>query len=193
MKKGNSCVVPLCGQWECGIGVLLGCLWCILEVNRLYPPDIELHRAKALSVLNFQYFTRICRAGAWIGEGNNWCSPYSPWQKIYENRPYTLLNNLSKAHNIRRPDPRSQIIGAEAALWSEQSDSSSLDTRVWPRASALAERLWSNPDSRWSDAFNRLLYQRERMVARNFNCESVAPPWCLENQGYCKWILNLNI
>lgn len=129
---------------------------------------------------------RIYRFAAWIGEGNNWCSPYIGWQKIYENRPYSLLNNLNATYGLARADASSQILGAEAALWSEQGDSSSLDSRVWPRGAALAERLWSNPDSKWSDALNRLLYQRERLVARNINCDQVAPTWCLQNQGHCK-------
>ena len=37
-----------------------------------------------------------------------------------------------------------QVYGAEAALWSEQVDEWTLDARLWPRASALAERLWSS-------------------------------------------------
>lgn len=37
-----------------------------------------------------------------------------------------------------------QIYGAEAALWTEQVDEWALDARLWPRASALAERLWSS-------------------------------------------------
>jgi N-acetyl-beta-hexosaminidase len=37
-----------------------------------------------------------------------------------------------------------QIYGAEAALWSEQVDEFGLDAKLWPRASALAERLWSS-------------------------------------------------
>lgn len=128
----------------------------------------------------------IYRFGAWIGEGNNWCSPYIGWQKVYENRPYTLLNNLKKTHSLTRADASSQILGAEAALWSEQADSSTIDARIWPRAAALAERLWSNPDSKWSDAADRLLVHRDRMVARHFQCGQVAPTWCLQNQGHCK-------
>jgi hexosaminidase len=37
-----------------------------------------------------------------------------------------------------------QVYGAEAALWSEQVDEWTLDARLWPRASAMAERLWSS-------------------------------------------------
>lgn len=159
------------------------CIW-IVGKQMLGCQILQLH-SKYLIYVEFSLF-RIYRFGAWIGEGNNWCSPYIGWQKIYENRPYTLLNNLNKTYGIARADASSQILGAEAALWSEQGDSSTLDARIWPRAAALAERLWSNPDSKWSDAANRLLYQRDRMVARNLNCEQVAPTWCLQNHGHCK-------
>ena len=32
-----------------------------------------------------------CGFGAWVGEGNNWCSPYKGWQKIYMNDPKKYL------------------------------------------------------------------------------------------------------
>jgi N-acetyl-beta-hexosaminidase len=36
------------------------------------------------------------------------------------------------------------IIGAEATIWSESIDEHNLDSRIFPRISALAERLWSS-------------------------------------------------
>ena len=37
------------------------------------------------------------------------------------------------------------VLGAEAAIWTEQASSSNMFTRLFPRTWALAERLWSNP------------------------------------------------
>lgn len=34
------------------------------------------------------------------------------------------------------------IVGGEAALWAEYIDSTNLIPRAWPRATAVAERLW---------------------------------------------------
>ena len=40
-----------------------------------------------------------CGFGAWVGEGNNWCSPYKGWQKIYMNDPKKYL----KAQGVTDP------------------------------------------------------------------------------------------
>ena len=101
------------------------------------------------------------------------------------NDPVQMVQTLNKSHLIANAGFRSQILGSEAALWSEKSDERSMGTRVWPRAAALAERLWTNPATSWQEASSRLLRQRDRMVARNINAEVVQPLWCHQNDGHC--------
>lgn len=80
---------------------------------------------------------------------------------------------------------RSQFLGAEAALWSEQADEHVLDSKVWPRLSALAERLWTDPETSWRNAESRMLNHRERLVENGIKAESLEPQWCLQHEGDC--------
>ncbi|CAG9578151.1 unnamed protein product [Danaus chrysippus] len=133
-----------------------------------------LQKGYRLIMSNYDALYFDCGFGAWVGTGNNWCSPYIGWQKVYENSPKLMAQNH-----------QDQILGGEAALWSEQSDSATLDSRLWPRAAALAERLWAEPATTWREAERRMLNVRERLVRKGIKAESLEPEWCYQNDGYC--------
>jgi hypothetical protein len=73
--------------------------------------------------------------GSWAYDDLIWCSPFHEWQKIYQN----TMESFSDG-----PELLPWIIGAEATIWSESIDEHNLDSRIFPRISALAERLWSS-------------------------------------------------
>ncbi|KAG8229242.1 hypothetical protein J437_LFUL007928 [Ladona fulva] len=99
--------------------------------------------------------------------------PFHPWQVAYDNRlPGDGRNG-------------GRVLGGEAALWGEMVDGESLDSKAWPRGSAAAERLWTNPSTRWPQARYRMMAQRERMVKRGIRADCIQPMWCLLNEGEC--------
>jgi hexosaminidase len=46
------------------------------------------------------------------------------------------------------PEQKKSILGGEAAMWSEYVSPENIDSRIWPRTAAIAERLWSPEDIR---------------------------------------------
>ncbi|CAD6191606.1 unnamed protein product [Caenorhabditis auriculariae] len=73
---------------------------------------------------------------------------------------------------------KDRVLGGEAALWGEFVDSTNLIQRLWPRASAVAERLWSDPKQTTSAdaAWPRLHEMRCRLLGRGFAGEPVNDP-----------------
>ena len=41
------------------------------------------------------------------------------------------------------PESEQRIVGGEAAMWSEAVSAGTVDSRIWPRAAVVAEKLWS--------------------------------------------------
>ncbi|XP_010754177.2 beta-hexosaminidase subunit beta isoform X2 [Larimichthys crocea] len=92
------------------------------------------------------------------------------WQKYYKVEPLSF--NGTEAQ-------KKLVIGGEACLWGEYVDATNLTPRLWPRASAVAERLWSAKDvTDINDAYNRLSAHRCRMVDRGIPAQPLFYGFC---------------
>ena len=89
-------------------------------------------------------------------------------------QPYYLdAMKSAKDHYLADPLPssseltaeeRKRVLGGEICMWGEQLNAESIDSRIWPRAAAIAERFWSAesvnvPD----DMYRRLAVESVRL------------------------------
>ncbi|KAI8600712.1 beta-D-N-acetylhexosaminidase 1 [Dissophora ornata] len=143
------------------------------------------------------YWYLDCGFGDWLGNwtmGRSWCDPYKSWQRIYSFNPISGLS----------PKEAKNVLGGEALLWTEQVDDTNLDVKLWPRASAVAEVLWSGnsddsathlwngPDQKLDtlrsvEALDRINEHRFRMVSEKIGAEPLQPLWCVQHPGHCLW------
>eukprot|EP00980_Cylindrotheca_fusiformis_P007954 scaffold1697_cov120-Cylindrotheca_fusiformis.AAC.36 len=71
------------------------------------------------------------------------------------------------------------LVGGHASMWGEHVDTSNFMSRVWPRASAVAERLWTgNVDWARQNARARIHKFRCKMVQKGFAAEPIGPGFC---------------
>ena len=54
------------------------------------------------------------------------------------------LNDPMPKNNALNAEEKARILGGEATMWSELVTATTIDSRIWPRTCAIAERLWSN-------------------------------------------------
>jgi hexosaminidase len=83
-------------------------------------------------------------------------------EQMYEADPLPATSGLTAAES-------QSVLGGEVCMWGEQVVASTLDSRLWPRTAAVAERFWS-PASFQNDADD--LYRRLQVES-----------WRLDGQG----------
>jgi hexosaminidase len=96
------------------------------------PPDAVIHSwrgIKSLADAARQGHSAILSNGYYI-------DLMLPAATHYRNDPLPANTDLSNEEQAR-------ILGGEATMWSEWVTPETIDSRIWPRSAAIAERLWS--------------------------------------------------
>jgi hexosaminidase len=94
---------------------------------------------------------------------------------LLSNGYYIDLNQPSSEHYLVDPlsgdgaklnaEQRARVLGGEATMWSEFVTPENMDSRIWPRTAAIAERFWSPQDVRDVDS----MYRRMALVSEKLN------------------------
>ncbi len=71
-------------------------------------------------------------------------------------REHYLVDPLPAVTTLT-PDQQAHVLGGEATMWSEWVTPETIDSRIWPRTAAIAERLWSPRSVRDVDDMYRRL------------------------------------
>jgi len=58
-------------------------------------------------------------------------------------KKYYSVDPMSDADATLDADKQKRILGGEACMWAEFITDDNIDSRIWPRAAAISERLWS--------------------------------------------------
>ncbi|XP_068624327.1 probable beta-hexosaminidase fdl [Battus philenor] len=103
------------------------------------------------------------------------CVKFRTWQEMYSWKTWRNIDVFT-------------IEGGEAVLWTDLVNSGNLDSVLWPRAAAVAERLWS--DAIANSTANKYVYlrldmQRWRMILLGIKVQPIWPAWCSFNPSKC--------
>lgn len=123
--------------------------------------------------------------GMGTAHDSTWCDPLNNWTAIYQQDIFQYFKTTGN---------RSRVLGAETALWTEHVPPEIADYALWPRAAALAERLWSPHAAPLPDAARRLQRFVDQLRAAGLRPSPlgwsgrnmrlwIMPAWCDANIG----------
>ena len=109
---------------------------------------------------------------SWRGRDSLLDAAKRGYRGLLSNGYYIDLNQSAEQHYLvdpldgiadkLTPEQTSSILGGEATIWSEFVDGEIIDSRIWPRTAAIAERFWSPQQVRDVDS----MYSRMAIVSQ---------------------------
>ncbi|WP_263358785.1 beta-N-acetylhexosaminidase [Acidicapsa ligni] len=94
------------------------------------------------------------------------------YRGLLSNGYYIDLNEAAEKHYLvdplegiadkLTPEQAASVLGGEATIWSEFVTPETIDSRIWPRTAAIAERLWSPQNVRDVDS----MYERMAVISQ---------------------------
>ncbi|XP_054387262.2 beta-hexosaminidase subunit alpha isoform X5 [Pongo abelii] len=117
-------------------------------IIQVWREDIPVNYMKELELVTKAGFRALLSAPWYLNRIS-----YGPdWKDFYVVEPLAFEGT---------PEQKALVIGGEACMWGEYVDNTNLVPRLWPRAGAVAERLWSNKlTSDLTFAYERLSHFR---------------------------------
>ncbi|XP_041985085.1 beta-hexosaminidase subunit beta-like isoform X2 [Aricia agestis] len=120
---------------------------------------------------------KILKKGHKVLFSSSWYLDYLSvkWEELYEADPRQMVADVASDVLVEG------IVGGEACMWGEMVDDRNVMSRVWPRTSAVAERLWSKDIERSPGELThrRLEEHTCRMIRRGIPAEPPSGP------GFC--------
>ncbi|MBI1759977.1 MAG: family 20 glycosylhydrolase [Acidobacteria bacterium] len=112
---------------------------------------------------------------SWRGPESLAAAARQGYSGILSNGYYIDLMYPARDHYLNDPIPadtplsineQKLILGGEATMWSEWVSPETIDSRIWPRTAAIAERLWSPREVRdVADMYRRLAVMSKQLEA----------------------------
>lgn len=153
----------------------------VFDYHEKIPKDTVLHIWKGLPPAYYKEMAQMTAAGLRVILAAPWYMNHigygQDWINYYKVKPLNFSGT---------EEQKKLVIGGEVAMWGEYVDATNLMPRLWPRACAAAERLWSN-EEKTTDvnlAYIRLSDFRCKLIRRGIQAEPLFVGHCrCEYQG----------
>jgi hexosaminidase len=94
---------------------------------------------------------------------------------VYPASQHYLVDPLPASSDLT-PEEAARVLGGEACMWAERVSRETIDSRIWPRLAAIAERLWSPASVRdVRDMYRRLVTIAVQLEDLGLQHESAVP------------------